>query len=99
MALDVLPVKASSVACERVFSSSKETRTERRNRIGPQLLEATQVLKYALRQGQLDFTDKWTSNSEELALEDIGKGNSASHVEGGTLDDGLTNDSGVDLDI
>jgi len=47
VALDVLPVQASAVPCERVFSSSsKETCTDRRNRILPKLLEVLQIIKY-----------------------------------------------------
>ena len=39
VALDILPVQASSVACERVFSLSKETITMRRNRLSVELME------------------------------------------------------------
>jgi hAT family C-terminal dimerisation region len=55
--MDVLPVQASAVPCERVFSSSKETCTLRRSRLSPQLMEALQVLKFSFKQDRLTFTD------------------------------------------
>ncbi|QRW08619.1 hypothetical protein RhiLY_07618 [Ceratobasidium sp. AG-Ba] len=48
IAMDVLPVQASSVLSERVFSSSKQTCTSDRNRITPENMEYLQVLKHAL---------------------------------------------------
>ena len=57
MAADILPVQASAVPCERVFSSSKETATVRHNRISGKLMEQFQILKYLLKKGkQLNFT-------------------------------------------
>ena len=60
--MDVLPAQASSVPCERVFSSSKETCALRRNRISRHLLEALQVLKFSYKTQRLSFV-------EELAKE------------------------------
>ena len=54
--MDYLPIQASAVPCERVFSSSAETDTKKRNRIKPELMEALQVLKFALKKDCLDFT-------------------------------------------
>jgi len=54
--MDYLPIQASAVPCERVFSSSAETDTKKRNRLRPELMEALQVLKFALKKGRLDFT-------------------------------------------
>ena len=45
IAMDYLPIQASSVPCERAFSSCAETDTKRRNRLSPALIEALQVLK------------------------------------------------------
>ena len=55
LAMDVLPAQASAVPCERIFSSSKETCTPRRNRIDPKLMEALQILKFSFRSGAPDF--------------------------------------------
>ncbi|KDQ09830.1 hypothetical protein BOTBODRAFT_85546, partial [Botryobasidium botryosum FD-172 SS1] len=55
MVMDYLPIMASSVPCERVFSASAETDTPRRSRISPALMGALQVLKYALKKDRLDF--------------------------------------------
>jgi hypothetical protein len=49
MAMDYLPIQASAVPCDRVFSSSAETDTKRRNRINPALIEALQMLKFHLK--------------------------------------------------
>ncbi|CAE6430174.1 unnamed protein product [Rhizoctonia solani] len=50
MSRDVLPVQASSVSSERVFSSSKNTCTLARNKLGADTVEMLQILKYSLRQ-------------------------------------------------
>ncbi len=66
MAMDILPIQGTSVPCERVFSSGKETATQRRNRLAPDLMEALQMLKFAFKQGQfLAFTAS-TSNEAEI---------------------------------
>lgn len=66
MAMDVIPIQASAVPCERVFSSAKETTTARRNRISPKLMEALQMLKFSIGHSRgLDFT-YGTSRSAEL---------------------------------
>ncbi|KAF5344011.1 hypothetical protein D9758_012912 [Tetrapyrgos nigripes] len=49
LALDILPIQASSVPCERVFSSSSDTDTKKHNHISPELNKALQMLKYTLR--------------------------------------------------
>jgi hypothetical protein len=56
IAMDYLPIQASAVPCERVFSSSAETDTKKRNRIKPELMEALQVLKFSLKKSRLNFT-------------------------------------------
>ena len=67
MALDYLPVQASAVPSEWVFSSSGETDTSWRNRIKPILMEALQTVKYSLKRDCLNFTKGWIT-SEELML-------------------------------
>lgn len=46
MALDMLSIPAMSSECERLFSATKVTITDRRNRIGIELVEAHECLKY-----------------------------------------------------
>ncbi|KAG8790559.1 hypothetical protein FRC12_011565 [Ceratobasidium sp. 428] len=53
IAMDVLPVQASSVSSERVFSSSKMTCTRERNKISAENMEYLQVLKHALYRRRL----------------------------------------------
>jgi hypothetical protein len=62
IAMDYLPIQASSVPSERVFSSSSETDTVRRNRIKPVLMEAIQMLKFGLKKARLDFTKGWKTD-------------------------------------
>ncbi|KIM41398.1 hypothetical protein M413DRAFT_50935, partial [Hebeloma cylindrosporum] len=49
IALDVIPIQASAVPCERAFSSSKETGTNRRSALGYELMEVLQMSKYLHR--------------------------------------------------
>lgn len=60
--MDYLPVQATSVPCERVFSSAKDTDTAKRNRINPVLMEALQMLKYSLKKERLNFMDGWQTS-------------------------------------
>ncbi|KAA1475214.1 hypothetical protein DENSPDRAFT_782910, partial [Dentipellis sp. KUC8613] len=67
--LDILPMQASAVPCERVFSSSKHTSSALRNQISPQLMEISQILKYLFKQERLDSTGEWcTSSPHELDM-------------------------------
>jgi hypothetical protein len=66
--MDILPIQASAVPSERVFSSAKETTTARRNKLSPELMEALQILKFSINKGNcLDFT-AGTSRSAEIEL-------------------------------
>ena len=72
--MDILPIQASSVPCERVFSSSKETTTPRRNKLSPKLVEALQLLKYDRKHGTpLNFTIGLDKDEEVSELEAIEK--------------------------
>ncbi|EPQ58955.1 hypothetical protein GLOTRDRAFT_33487, partial [Gloeophyllum trabeum ATCC 11539] len=71
LALDILPIQGSAVPCERVFSSAKETMTDRRNRIAAELMEALQMLKFSFRHGRhLDFTAGMNKDTELHELEE-----------------------------
>ncbi|KAF8867749.1 hypothetical protein BD779DRAFT_1418167, partial [Infundibulicybe gibba] len=54
------------VPCERVFSSSSDTDTKKRNRISPELMEVLQVLKFGLKQERLDFMARWVTPAAEM---------------------------------
>src|SRR5258707_14679993 len=71
IALDYLPIQASSVPCERVFSSTKETDTLKCNRIHPVLMEALQTLKFSLKKERFNFTGGWQTALSKMK----GKGN------------------------
>ncbi|KZP23230.1 hypothetical protein FIBSPDRAFT_737826 [Athelia psychrophila] len=73
MALDVLPVQASAVPCERVFSSSKETDALRRSNLSPIVMEMLQILKYRFRRDRISFTEDLVTDERELTVIDIPK--------------------------
>ncbi|KIL55752.1 hypothetical protein M378DRAFT_90389 [Amanita muscaria Koide BX008] len=66
IALDVLPVRASSVPCERLFSASKQTADDRRSRLGDAKFEELQVMKFAWRRNIPNLA-AWNS----LDMEDV----------------------------
>src|ERR1700687_5518960 len=67
MAMDYLAVQATSVPCERVFSSAKETDTAKRNRISPLLMEALQMSKFWLKKQRLNFMDGWATSEADMS--------------------------------
>jgi hypothetical protein len=69
VALDILPVQASAVPCERIFSSSKETCALRRSLLSAPMLEVLQVLKHLYKQDRLDFASHWVSKEEDYSIE------------------------------
>ncbi len=72
--MDIIPIQASSVLCERVFFSSKETVSARRNALSPDLMKALQLLKFATKQGRgLYFTEGWDKDKEVAELEETEK--------------------------
>lgn len=64
--MDILPIQASAVPCERVFSSSSETITKRRSRIKPDLMEALQMVKFLLKKKRLHFTEGWATDYSNI---------------------------------
>ena len=67
--MDILSIQASSVPCKRVFSSSKETITARRNSLSPELVEALQLLKFSTKHGRgMNFTQGWDKEEEVANL-------------------------------
>ena len=53
LVMDILSTQASSVPCQCLFSSGKETYTAHRNRIQPKLMEALQALKFSSHSNSL----------------------------------------------
>ena len=66
--MDYLPVQATSVPCECVFSSVKETDTAKQNRISPVLMEALQLLKFYLKKECLNFSAGWETSEEAMGV-------------------------------
>jgi hypothetical protein len=71
MAMDYLPIQATSVSSEHVFSSSAETDTKRRNRINPILMEALQLLKFHLKKERLSFTSSWMTEEKDMSADSL----------------------------
>ena len=88
MAMDYLPIQASSVLCERVFSSSGETDTKQRNCINPLTMEALQMLKFHLKKERLNFTKGWVT-SEKLMVDDHPDEDLLAKLLDGDLQDGV----------
>ena len=63
IALDYLPIQASAVLCEHVFSSSGETDTKRLHLL---LMEALQMLKFSLKHRWLDFMQGWMTMDYDM---------------------------------
>lgn len=61
----------SSVPCEQVFSSSKETDTLWQSNLSLALMEILQILKFCMHQEHLSFTDDWLTSDTVLASLDI----------------------------
>jgi len=70
MAMDYLPIQASSVPSEHVFSSCAETDTKWQSQISPLLMEALQMLKFHLKKVRLNFTQAWIMPEKEMILDE-----------------------------
>ena len=64
--MDYLPIQATSVPCEHMFSSAKETDTKKQNRMSPLLMEALQLLKFSLKKERLNFMDGWATSEAAM---------------------------------
>jgi hAT family C-terminal dimerisation region len=69
LAMDLLAIQGTSVPCEHVFSASKETARARRNRLGPKIMEALQVLKFHSKQ-DINFTQGLKEVDQVAELEE-----------------------------
>jgi hypothetical protein len=65
--MDYPPFQATSVPCECVFSSAKETDTAKRNWMSPVLMEALQLPKFALKKQRLDFINGWATSEAAMS--------------------------------
>lgn len=64
--MNYTPIQASAVPCERVFSSSSETHTKKRNHISPVLMEVLQMVKFFLKKEHLNFTKGWAASQWDM---------------------------------
>jgi hypothetical protein len=98
--MDYLPIQASSVPSERVFSSAGETDTAKRNRMSAILMEALQMLKFGLKQNRLSFTDGWITDEKLMQLEEFSEVDRLAVLadEDGTMDELLAAIGDDDMD-
>ncbi|KAJ6631139.1 hypothetical protein B0H10DRAFT_1773392, partial [Mycena sp. CBHHK59/15] len=71
VALDVLPVQASAIPCEHIFSSSKETDTLCCGSLSPRMIEMLQILKFIYRQDHIGFCDDLLATEAECSIIDV----------------------------
>ncbi len=72
LSMDLIPIQATSVPCECVFSASKETARARRNCLKPNVMEAIQILKFqAKNKRELNFTEGLGEEDEVAELEAV----------------------------
>lgn len=64
--MDFLPCQASSVACERLFSSGGEIATKRRAQLGAKRFEELQIMKFAWRDDNIDIAASNSAEVEEI---------------------------------
>jgi hypothetical protein len=73
MAMDYLPIQASSVPCEHIFLFSAETNTKKRNCISLLLMEALQMLKFHLKKDRLNFMQDWLTKEDQMTEDESDK--------------------------
>lgn len=61
----------TSVPCERLFSAGREIATDRRSRLGSNVFEQLQVLRYAWRNEVVDEADLNSRRVEEIHIGDF----------------------------
>lgn len=68
-----MPVQASAVPCERIFSSSKETFTPSRTKLSDDHMEALQILKFIYRSEResLNFSTGRLATEDELVQAEL----------------------------
>ena len=69
MALNYILIQASSVPCERIFSSASKTNMKQHNRINSDLFKALQILKFGYKGEQLDFLGGLLVIEKEMLVE------------------------------
>ena len=69
IALDVLPIQALAVPCERTFSSSKETCALRRSLLSASTLKVLQVLKQLYKDEQLRFVSHLLAKEDDYEID------------------------------
>ena len=80
-ALDMLAIPMMSAECERVFSSAKHLITDSRNRLNPDIIEASECLKHWFGKPVEEVDQKSQSEVSEEVTAKKGKGENESDTE------------------
>ena len=70
MALDILPIPASSVSSERLFSRARQVSTDRRTQLGADVFEAIEALHFNWSRSLVDYARVNSARSEEVELDE-----------------------------
>jgi hypothetical protein len=71
MALDILPIPASSIECERLFSRAKETVGDYWTCLELDAYEAIECLNFHWRDSIADYAAANSANAKEVFEEDL----------------------------
>lgn len=73
VAMDILPMQATSVMSERVFSATSKIVSKERNRLSPKKVEILQILKFHLRRKHISFISDpaWIQSTHDQLMENI----------------------------
>jgi hypothetical protein len=69
--MDVLPIQATSVPCERIFSAAGDIVTKDRTRLLPKHVEMLQVFKFFLKKKRISFVPDWKMDIQQDYLDTI----------------------------
>lgn len=70
MVLDILPIPASSVSSERLFSCAKQVSTDRRTQLAPNVFEAIEALNLNWSRSIEDHARINSARTEEIELDE-----------------------------
>jgi hypothetical protein len=66
IAMDYLPIQVSAIPCEHMFSSSSEPYMKKHNQVSSHLMEALQMLKFALKKEHLHAMKGWVALQKDM---------------------------------
>ena len=99
LALNYLPIMASSVSSERALSSAGITISKRRNRLGPDIVEALQFLKCWFRRDLIFREEPSVTNEKKQEMDGNPGTGPKDNEESGWDSKLLDDDEDEDMDV